>query len=170
MLFVEIDGIPYSAAIQPTTTQRGQVAVRVISKEAPVATKGFRVVDINGGIISDDSEFVYLYSEDEDCRVYTKNPENMFEPKGFETGDIPVSIYDRLSSRISRVSSAVVETAQALAETNDALCEYSTDVDNRVGELEDSFCEYTTDMDSRVGEVEDSLCELSEDTETEDEE
>ncbi len=170
MLFIEIDGANYSASFQPTTTQTGKVAMRVISKDAPISKNGFRIVDSNGTVVSGTSDFVYLYSQDGECKVYTQESEEIFPAMGFETGDIPPTAYDRLSSRINRVSNAVSLTAQSLAETNDALCEYSTDVDNRVGELEDSFCEYTTDMDGRVGEVEDSLCELSEDTETEDEE
>ena len=164
MSYIKINGddVHYNVSISPFTTQHGYSAIRFIGEDIPETDKGFKLYNDKDEVISDFSDYKYIYRQNE----YSTEHDEIVYPKGSDAPLSP-SAYDNLSRRISRVANAVSVTANGLAETNDALCEYTTDIDNRVGELEDSFCEYTTDNDIRVGEVEDSLCELSEDEESE---
>ena len=67
---------------------------------------------------------------------------------------IEPSAIDRLNSRINSVSSRVSNT------------EYKVDtLTDDVANLDDALCEFSTDVDIRVGDVEDALCELSEESE-----
>lgn len=164
MSYIKINGddVHYNVSISPFTTQHGYSAIRFIGEDIPETDKGFKLYNDKDEVISDFSDYKYIYRQNE----YATEHDEIVYPKGSDAPLQP-SAYDNLSRRISKVANAVSVTANGLAETNDALCEYTTDIDNRVGELEDSFCEYTTDNDIRVGEVEDSLCELSEDEESE---
>ena len=164
MSYIKINGddVHYNVSISPFTTQHGYSAIRFIGEDIPETDKGFKLYNDKDEVISDFSDYKYIYRQNE----YSTEHDEIVYPKGSDAPLQP-SAYDNLSRRISKVANAVSVTANGLAETNDALCEYTTDIDNRVGELEDSFCEYTTDNDIRVGEVEDSLCELSEDEESE---
>lgn len=64
------------------------------------------------------------------------------------------SALDRLNSRINSVSSRVSNT------------EYKVNtLTEDVSNLDDALCEFSTDVDIRVGDVEDALCELSEESE-----
>lgn len=164
MSYIKINGddVHYNVSISPFTTQHGYSAIRFIGEDIPETDKGFKLYNDKDEVISDFSDYKYIYRQNE----YSTEHDEIIYPKGSDAPLQP-SAYDNLSRRISKVANAVSVTANGLAETNDALCEYTTDIDNRVGELEDSFCEYTTDNDIRVGEVEDSLCELSEDEESE---
>ena len=68
--------------------------------------------------------------------------------------EIPPSEIDRLNSRINSVSNRVSNT------------EYKVDtLTEDVSNLDDALCEFSTDVDIRVGDVEDALCELSEESE-----
>lgn len=68
--------------------------------------------------------------------------------------ELPPSAIDRLNSRINSVSSRVSNT------------EYKVDtLTEDVSNLDDALCEFSTDVDIRVGDVEDALCELSEESE-----
>lgn len=107
MLFIEIDGESYPMKAQAFTTQRGKQAIRIISKEAPLAQDGFKIVDGNGKVISDKSDFKYLYREDENCREYTTEPEEIIPTTSHYMGDQPESIYGALSRQISAVSAQV---------------------------------------------------------------
>lgn len=107
MLFIEIDGESYPMKAQALTTQRGKQAIRIISKEAPLAVDGFKIVDGNGKVVSDKSDFKYLYREDENCREYTTEPEEIIPTTSHYMGDQPESIYSALSRQISAVSSQV---------------------------------------------------------------
>ena len=164
MSYIKINGddTHYIVSIMPFTTQHGYNAIRFIGEDIPETDQGFKLYDDNDNIISDFSDYKYIYRKNE----YSVEHDEIVYPKGSDQPLSP-SPYDNLSRRISQVANVAYTTANGLAETNDALCEYTTDTDNRVGELEDSFCEYTTDNDIRLGEVEDSLCELSEDEESE---
>lgn len=164
MSYIKINGddVHYNVSISPFTTQHGYSAIRFIGEDIPETDKGFKLYNDKDEVISDFSDYKYIYRQNE----YSTEHDEIVYPKGSDAPLQP-SAYDNLSRRISKVANAVSVTANGLAETNDALCEYTTDIDNRVGELEDSFCEYTTDNDIRIGEVEDSLCELSEDEESE---
>lgn len=164
MSYIKINGdnVHYNVSISPFTTQHGYSAIRFMGEDIPETDKGFKLYNDKDEVISDFSDYKYIYRQNE----YSTEHDEIVYPKGSDAPLQP-SAYDNLSRRISKVANAVSVTANGLAETNDALCEYTTDIDNRVGELEDSFCEYTTDNDIRVGEVEDSLCELSENEESE---
>ena len=107
MLFIQIDGVPYPMKAQTFRTQKGHEGIRVFSKEAPLAEDGFKIVDGNGKVISDKSEFKYLYREDENCKEYISIPEEPIPTKSSYTGGQPESIYSVLSRQISAVSSQV---------------------------------------------------------------
>lgn len=61
--------------------------------------------------------------------------------------DLPPSAFEKLNNRISA--------------TNSKINKISNDINN----LDDALCEFSTDVDVRVGDVEDALCELSEESE-----
>ena len=107
MLFIQIDGVPYPMKAQTFRTQKGHEGIRIFSKEAPLAEDGFKIVDGNGKVISDKSEFKYLYREDENCKEYISVPEEPIPTKSSYTGGQPESIYSALSRQISIVSSQV---------------------------------------------------------------
>lgn len=107
MLFIQIDGVPYPMKAQTFRTQKGHEGIRVFSKEAPLAEDGFKIVDGNGKVISDKSEFKYLYREDENCKEYISIPEEPIPTKSSYTGGQPESIYSALSRQISAISSQV---------------------------------------------------------------
>ena len=109
MLFIEIDGVTYPMKSQVFKTQRGTEAIRIISDEAPVAKDGFKIVNGNGKVISDKSDFKYLYRENETCREYTTRPEEIIPATCHYMGDQPESIYSALSRQISAVSAQVSE-------------------------------------------------------------
>ena len=109
MLFIQIDGVPYPMKAQTFRTQKGHEGIRVFSKEAPLAEDGFKIVDGNGKVISDKSEFKYLYREDENCKEYISIPEEPIPTKSSYTGGQPESIYSALSRQISAISSQVSE-------------------------------------------------------------
>ena len=167
MSYIKINGeeTHYNVKVLPFTTQHGFSAVRFLGDDIPLTDKGFKYYSDDDVMISDLSDYTYIYKKNE----YAIAHDEIEYPVGSDEPVSPSAI-SMLSARLSQLSNVVSQNTNDITELDDALCEYSTDIDERVGELEDSFCEYTTDMDSRVGEVEDSLCELSEDTETEDEE
>ena len=107
MLFIEIDGETYPMKAQALTTQLGNEAIRIISDEAPLAEDGFKIVDGDGRLVSDKSDFKYLYREDDKCKEYTTSPEEIIPVQSHYMGDQPESIYSALSRQISAVSSQV---------------------------------------------------------------
>ena len=54
MLFIEINGEKYPMKGQATTTQSGKKAIKIISKEAPLAMDGFKIVNEKGNVITDE--------------------------------------------------------------------------------------------------------------------
>lgn len=61
---------------------------------------------------------------------------------------------DRLNRRLNSLSSRVYSTQNKVNELNE-----------EVANLDDALCEFSTDVEIRVGDVEDALCELSEESE-----
>lgn len=55
--------------------------------------------------------------------------------------ELPPSPIDRLNKRINSVSTKVSQLNNDVSNLDDALCEFSTDVDIRVGDVEDALCE-----------------------------
>lgn len=109
MLFIDIDGDIYPMKAQTFKTQKGQEAIRIFSKEAPLAENGFKIVNGDGKLISDKSDFKYLYREDENCREYITKPEDTIPTNSHYMGDQPESMYSVLSRQISAVNSRVTE-------------------------------------------------------------
>lgn len=153
----------YNVKVIPFTTQHGYNAVRFVGDSIPETDKGFKYYTDNDVLITDLSDYTYLYRDNQ----YSVEADEIEYPAPNNNTPTEPSVLSLLSAKVSQLESVVNQNTDDIHELDDALCEYSTDVDGRVGELEDSFCEYTTDMDIRVGDVEDSLCELSEDTEEE---
>ena len=107
MLFIEINGEKYPMKGQATTTQSGKKAIKIISKEAPLAMDGFKIVNEKGNVITDKSDFKYLYQETEDYKIYTTENENIIPTKSYYNGNQSESPYVALSRQISAVSSQV---------------------------------------------------------------
>lgn len=107
MLFIEIDGVSYPMKAQTFRTQKGQEGVRIFSDEAPLAQDGFRIVNGNGDIISDKSEFKYLYREKPNCREYITKPEETIPTSSHYEEMKTINPYSELSKQISAVSAQV---------------------------------------------------------------
>ena len=102
-MYIKINGsdIHYNATVIPFKTQHGNQGIRVIG-DMPETDKGFKSYADNDSIISDFSDYTYLYGNNEYTTVQeTKKTASIsFQP-------IPPSSYDKLSSRVSQVSSQV---------------------------------------------------------------
>lgn len=102
-MYIKINGsdIHYNANIIPFKTQHGNKGVRVVG-DMPETDKGFKSYGDDDSVISDFSDYTYLYGKNEYTTVQeTKESASIsFQP-------IPPSSYDRLSSRVSQVSSQV---------------------------------------------------------------
>ena len=107
MLFIEIDGLSYPMKAQVFTTQKGQEAIRIISQEAPLATNGFKIVNGNGKIISDKSDFKYLYREDENCKEYTIEAEEIFPIMAYYTKSQSKSFYESLLEQVDTINNRI---------------------------------------------------------------
>ena len=102
-MYIKINGsdIHYNANIIPFKTQHGNHGIRVIG-DMPETDKGFKSYGDDDKVISDFSDYTYLYGENE----YTKVQETK-ESASISFQPIPPSSYDKLSSRVSQVSSQV---------------------------------------------------------------
>lgn len=102
-MYIKINGsdIHYNASIVPFKTQHGNHGVRVIG-DMPETDKGFKSYVDDNSVISDFSDYTYLYGENE----YTKVQETK-ESASVSFQPIPPSSYDRLSSKVNQVSSQV---------------------------------------------------------------
>ena len=102
-MYIKINGsdIHYNATVIPFKTQHGNQGIRVIG-DMPETDKGFKSYADNDSVISDFSDYTYLYGNNEYTTVQeTKETASIsFQP-------IPPSSYDKLSSRVSQVSSQV---------------------------------------------------------------
>lgn len=106
MLFIKIGLNKYPCKIGTFTTQMGNDAIR-ISGDTPLAVDGFLIVDEDDNVISDRSDYIYLYREDENCKEYTKVAEEIIPTQSYAMGDVPPSDYAILSRRISAVNNRV---------------------------------------------------------------
>ena len=143
-MIIKIGKKKYACKSETGTTQAGRPMVRVTSAEAPVAHNGFTLFSDDESIVFDCSEYTALYRQEGDVKEYTTIAEEIIPTECYTTG-IPDGPIDRLRRQISRLSSAVSHNAANITELDDALCEFSTDVDERVGEVEDALCELSED-------------------------
>ena len=104
MLYIKIGKKKYPCKFQVFTTQLGNDGIRIIG-DVPLAN-GFQIVDENDNLITDRSDYTYLYREDDTCKEYTKVAEEIIPTEGFTLGT-PSSPYDVLSRRISAVNNKV---------------------------------------------------------------
>ena len=86
--------------IQTFTTQLGKEAVRIIG-EVPTAS-GFLIVDDEDNVISDRSDYVYLYREDDECKEYTAEEEQIIPTESYYMGDVPPSPIERAISSLNQ--------------------------------------------------------------------
>lgn len=106
MLYIKIGLNKYPCKIGTFTTQMGNDAIR-ISGDTPLAVDGFQIVDEDDNVISDRSDYIYLYREDENCKEYTSVAEEIIPTQSYAMGDVPPSDYAILSRRISAVNNRV---------------------------------------------------------------
>ena len=114
MFSVQIDNEIYPCKIESTSTQFGQDVIRVISETAPLAEHGFYLVDNQGNIIDDKSDYMYLYREDTRCKEYTKEPVTII-PTECSYTEIPEGIYASLSRQISYCNNRITEITPYVA-------------------------------------------------------
>ena len=106
MLYIKIGENKYPIVKFNTfITQLGNVAVRIIGDDVPLAQNGFEIVD-DDNVIGDMSEFTYLYREDESCKEYTKVAEEIIPTESFYVGDYPV---DPIQKQINALNRRVSE-------------------------------------------------------------
>ena len=102
-MYIKINGsdIHYNASIIPFKTQHGNKGIRVVG-DMPETDKGFKSYGDDDSVISDFSDYTYLYGKNEYTTVQeTKESASIsFQP-------IPPSSYDKLSSKVNQVSSQV---------------------------------------------------------------
>lgn len=144
-MYIKINGsdTQYGADLMPFKTQHGNDAVRVLNG-MPQTDKGFKVYKDNGNVFADYSTFIYPYGDGEGA--YTAVQETI-QPAECSYVELPPSQLDKLSSRVSRLSSITNANVNSINELDDALCEYSTDIDERVGMVEDALCELSEDTE-----------------------
>lgn len=104
MPYVVINGetTHYKEDIVPFTTQHGKQAVRFVGDEIPETNKGFKFYDDNDKLISDLSEYIYIYRQNE----YSVEEDVIVPPKGSDA-PLPPSAYSVLNSRINSVDNKV---------------------------------------------------------------
>ena len=103
-MYIKINGsdIHYNAKITPFKTQNGNQALRVIG-DMPETDKGFIVYDDDDSIISDFSDYIYLYRPNEYTTV-----EEQYQTASISFQPIDgTNPYNRLSSRVNQLSSQV---------------------------------------------------------------
>lgn len=143
-MIIEINGEKYPCTVTTCMSQMGQQVVRVTSDEAPVAEDGFMLYTDDESMTFDRSGYKYLYREDGTIKEYIQDPEEILPIEGFALG-VPDGPLDRIRRRMSQIAGAVNANAANITELDDALCEYSADMDERVGEVEDALCELSED-------------------------
>lgn len=104
MSYIKINGenIKYRVSIIPFTTQHGYDAIRFIGRNIPDTNKGFILYNDDDEIITDYSNYTYLYrhneySVEEDIKIY---------PQWTESSIAPNSI-DILNKRVNRLNTKV---------------------------------------------------------------
>jgi len=104
MSYVVINGdtTHYKEDIVPFTTQHGKQAVNFVGDELPETDKGFKFYDDDGNLISDLSEYIYIYRQN----AYSVEKDVIVPPKGSDA-PLPPSAYDALNSKVNKVSSQV---------------------------------------------------------------
>lgn len=104
MSYIKINGddVHYNVSISPFTTQHGYSAIRFIGEDIPETDKGFKLYNDKDEVISDFSDYKYLYRSNE----YSTEHDEIIYPKGSDV-PLPPSAIDRVNSRISQVSSQV---------------------------------------------------------------
>ena len=104
MSYIKINGddVHYNVSISPFTTQHGYSAIRFIGEDIPETDKGFKLYNDKDEVISDFSDYKYIYRQNE----YSTEHDEIVYPKGSDAPLQP-SAYDNLSKRISQVSSQV---------------------------------------------------------------
>lgn len=104
MSYIKINGddTHYNVTIMPFTTQHGYNAIRFIGEDIPETDKGFKLYNDNDEVISDYSEYTYIYRQNE----YSIEHDEIVYPKG-SNQPLKPSPYDNLSRRINQVSAQV---------------------------------------------------------------
>ena len=104
MSYIKINGedTHYNVSIMPFTSQHGYDAIRFIGEEIPETDKGFQLFGDDDVIISDYTDYKYIYRPNE----YTVEHDEIVLPTWVDTPLEPSPI-DRINSRVSQVSSQV---------------------------------------------------------------
>lgn len=104
MSYIKINGddVHYNVSISPFTTQHGYSAIRFIGEDIPETDKGFKLYNDKDEVISDFSDYKYLYRSNE----YSTEHDEIIYPKGSDV-PLPPSAIDRVNSRVSQVDSKV---------------------------------------------------------------
>lgn len=106
MLYIKIGDEKYPAKFQTFRTQANKEGIRVIG-DCPTAN-GFLIVDDNDEVVFDRSDYTYLYREDDRCKEYTKEHEEIIPAESYALGT-PDNPFSALSRQISAVNNRVTE-------------------------------------------------------------
>ena len=124
MLYIKIGNEKYPAKFQTFRTQANKEGIRVIG-DCPTAN-GFLIVDDNDEVVFDRSEYTYLYREDDRCKEYTKEYEEIIPTESFAMGDVPTDpIYSQLSALSQRIDSITPYTESKTVGIQDAECVFT---------------------------------------------
>ena len=104
MSYIKINGddTHYSVSIMPFTSQHGYDAIRFIGEDIPETDKGFQLFGDDDVIISDYTDYKYIYRPNE----YTVEKDEIVLPTWVDTPLNPSPI-DRVNARVSQISSQV---------------------------------------------------------------
>ena len=117
MLYIKIGDEKYPAEFESFTTQLGHTAIRVIS-DAPIA-EGFLIVDENDKVISDKSDYTFLYMEEENAKDYTNVAEDPIPTQSFSVGSPINPIQRQINALNKRVSDITPYTESKTAYIDD---------------------------------------------------
>lgn len=104
MFYIKINGndTKYYVDIVPFTTQHGFDAIRFVGETIPTTDKGFKLYDEFDVVISDFSDYIYFYRDNE----YSVEYDEIVLPKGSDAPLKP-NAFDVLSSKVNQISSQV---------------------------------------------------------------
>ncbi len=120
MLYIKIGDEKYPAEFESFTTQLGHTAIRVIS-DAPTA-EGFLIVDENDKVISDKSDYTFLYMEEENAKDYTNVAEEPIPTQSFSVGSPINPIQRQINALNKRVSDITPYTMSKESGIQDKEC------------------------------------------------
>ena len=157
MLYIKIGKKNYAIRrFETFNTQIGNDAIRIVGEDIPVAPNGFLIVDENENVITDRSDYIYLYREDEDCKEYTSVEETIVPTECHAMGDIPLSpIVQQIALLSSKVNQITPYMATKYVYIDDTECIFDKVKDGNISawliiDNEQVPCDFYVDGDKII--------------------